>query len=41
MIETFDKLYENKIAIECGKLITHEIINNTIDKTGLLEKEYD
>lgn len=32
---------KDKIAIECGKLITHEIINNTIDKTGLLEKEYD
>ena len=30
---------KDKIAIECGKLISDQIINNTIDNVGLLNKE--
>ena len=27
----------NDAAIEAGKLLAHEIINNTVDNTGLME----
>lgn len=30
---------KDKIAIQCGKLISDQIINNTVDNVGLLNKE--
>jgi hypothetical protein len=31
---------KNNLAIECGKFLTSEILENTDDRTGLLTKEY-
>ena len=45
-IEHYFKLYKkaeseqekNKIAIECGKFLVEEILENTDDRTGLIEE---
>ena len=36
-LEELMKDGSNDAAIEAGKLLAHEIINNTVDNTGLME----